>query len=183
MCGLLMLCMLGAASAVRAQASDAGSPAAEFVAEDEQHVGPAFPPAMRCEAEQTGGFHDYPDGGVRYEPAVFHPASFVLEADGLSTVNVEPGRGDPYLHLIMRAADDVELELQCRRVRGADRAWGYSCANTPPSEMLLINNQTLRFTRTLFGDWTFPGARESMSGDSISVEYGTCALVVADPRS
>jgi hypothetical protein len=41
--------------------------------------------------------------------------------------------------------------------------------------MLLINQKTLRFTRTSVGGWTFAGANESQSGDSIFVEYGTCA--------
>ncbi|MFP6837686.1 MAG: hypothetical protein VB948_16445 [Pseudomonadales bacterium] len=181
--GLLMLCMLCATNAVRGQVTDAGSPAAEHPAEDEQHAGPAYLPTVRCQAEQTGGFHDYPAGGVRYEPAVFHPASFVLEANGSSTITVEDRRGDPDLFLSMRGAGDVVLELQCRQVRGTDRAWGYSCVNTPPSEMLLINGQTLRFTRTVVGDWTFPEVRESMFGDSIFVEYGSCAPVVAEPLS
>jgi len=98
-------------------------------------------------------------------------------------VNLQLRGGDPDLYLILRSADDVELELQCRQVRGADNALGYSCVNTPPSEMLLINSETLRFTRTAVGGWTFSGARESMSGDSIFVEYGTCAPLVAEPAS
>ena len=65
-------------------------------------------------------------------------------------------------------------ELECRRVRGADDSYGYSCVNLPPSEMLLINAQSLRFTRTAVGGWTFTGASDQQTGDSIFVEFGQC---------
>ncbi|MEM8767795.1 MAG: hypothetical protein AAGE43_10150, partial [Pseudomonadota bacterium] len=57
---------------------------------------------------------------------------------------------------------------------GADQSYGYSCVNVPPSEMILINAQTLRYTRTAVGGWTFAGATEALNGDSIFVEYGQC---------
>ena len=138
-------------------------------------------PTVRCEAEQTGGFHDYPDDDERYVPALFHPANFVLEENVLFMINLDPGQGGPDLYLIMRDQDDVESELQCRQVRGVDDALGYSCLNTPPSEMLLINTETLRFTRTAVGGWTFSGATKSASGDSIFVEYGTCVAAEIRP--
>jgi hypothetical protein len=134
---------------------------------------------VRCEAEQTGGFHDYPEDNERYEPALFHPTSFELEENVVFMLNLDPGRGGPDLYLIMRAHDDTESELQCRQVRGVDNALGYSCVNTPPSEMLLINSETFRFTRTAVGGWTFSGATDTGSGDSIFVEYGTCVPVVS----
>ncbi len=93
----------------------------------------------------------------------------------------EEGAVDLYLTLTREVEDDSEstapetTELECRTVRGANSAIGYSCVNLPPSEMLLINAQTLRYTRTAVGGWTFAGAAGELSGDSIFVEYGQCA--------
>ncbi|NIP13291.1 MAG: hypothetical protein GWM88_00510 [Pseudomonadales bacterium] len=131
-------------------------------------------PSLRCEAEQTGGFHDYPGEQEAYEPALFNPGRFTLEENVVFMLNLPVGNGAPDLYLVMRTDGELETELACRRVRGADGAMGYSCVNTPPSEMLLINRETLRFTRTAVGGWTFAGATESLSGDSIFVEYGAC---------
>ena len=95
-----------------------------------------------------------------------------------------PERGqiaDLYLTLRMTDADPqsefdpVETELECRQVRGADGSLGFSCVNLPPSEMLLLNVETLRFTRASVGGWTFTGAKDASNGDSIYVEYGRCA--------
>ncbi len=131
-------------------------------------------PPLRCEAEQTGGFHDYPGEEEDYEPALFNPGRFFLEENVVFMLNLPVGNGAPDLYLVMRVGEELETELACRQVRGADGAMGYSCVNTPPSEMLLINRETLRFTRTAVGGWTFAGATESLSGDSIFVEYGAC---------
>ncbi len=131
-------------------------------------------PPLRCEAEQTGGFHDYPGEDEGYEPALFNPSRIFLEENVVFMLNLPVGNGAPDLYLVMRVGEELETELACRRVRGADGAMGYSCVNTPPSEMLLINRETLRFTRTAVGGWTFAGASESLSGDSIFIEYGAC---------
>ncbi len=72
-------------------------------------------------------------------------------------------------------------ELECREVRGADGSRGLSCVNLPPSEMILINSGTLRFTRTAVGGWTFAGASGSLNGDSIFVEYGQCQQAAEPP--
>jgi hypothetical protein len=45
--------------------------------------------------------------------------------------------------------------------------------------MLLINAQSLRFTRTAVGGWTFSDAADSRNGDSIFVEYGQCVAAAA----
>ncbi len=171
-----MLSLLCATSQVLGQATNPGLVAAEGIVT-------ASLPTVRCEAEQTGGFHDYPNDAERYEPALFHPSSFVLEENVVFMLNLDLLGGGPDLYLVMRATDDTESELQCRQVRGANDALGYSCVNTPPSEMLLINSETLRFTRTAVGGWTFAGAHESVAGDSIFVEYGTCVPVVAQPET
>ncbi|MDH3642872.1 MAG: hypothetical protein OES38_12300 [Gammaproteobacteria bacterium] len=140
-------------------------------------------PMVACEAEQTGGFHDYPEDDQHYVPALFNPSSFELEENVLFMLNLDPGEDGVDLYLIMRDSDDVESELQCRHVRGASDALGYSCVNTPPSEMLLINGDTLKYTRTAVGGWTFSGPTEAASGDSIFVEYGTCAPVADQPAT
>lgn len=152
-------------------------------------------PALDCAAVQTGGFHDYPEGGEHYEPALFHPRPFELDVNPVFMLNFgltdqhstneaavqkKEQAADLYLTLSIRpddaeAAGPAELsELECRQVRGADGSMGFSCVNLPPSEMLLINAQTLRFTRTSVGGWTFTGASNEASGDSIYVEYGQC---------
>jgi len=144
--------------------------------------GTAELPAMHCMAEQTGGFHDYAGGAERYEPALFHPQSFRLETNLVFMMNLagEERNADLYLTMTreLKGPDGdpaVETsELECRRVRGASDAYGFSCVNLPPSEMLLINAQSLRFTRTSVGGWTFAGATDAHEGDSIFVEYGQC---------
>ena len=67
-----------------------------------------------------------------------------------------------------------EVELTCNYIRGSGGDRGISCSNLPPSELVLINTETLRYTRTSIGGWTFAAASENSAGDSIYVEYGTC---------
>ncbi|MGE0624747.1 MAG: hypothetical protein AB7I04_03880 [Pseudomonadales bacterium] len=139
-------------------------------------------PAMHCTAEQTGGFHDYPDDGERYEPALFHPQSFRLETNLVFMMNLagDESSADLYLTLTRELPTEeggvVEeaTELECRRVRGGNDDYGFSCVNLPPSEMMLLNARSLRFTRTAVGGWTFAGATDAHEGDSIFVEYGQC---------
>lgn len=141
-------------------------------------------PAVTCTADQTGGFHDYPGDPEAYEPALFHPQTFTLEENLVFMMNLASleGNADLYLTMVRQlpaAEPDGEAitdttELECRRVRGANQSVGYSCVNLPPSEMLLINAASLRFTRTAVGGWTFSGASDEHGGDSIFVEYGQC---------
>lgn len=133
---------------------------------------------LDCMAEQTGGFHDYPEDEEAYEPALFHPQKFVLEENLVFMLNLSAGDDAADLYLTLRSTSagnpEDDTELECRRVRGARDGFGFSCVNLPPSEMLLINAQTLRFTRTSVGGWTFVGASDAHNGDSIFVEYGQC---------
>lgn len=134
---------------------------------------------LRCVADQTGGFHDYPDDDESYGPALFNSTPFRLDENQVFMLNLgrQPGLD---LYISLTSGDDpVTTELECRQVRGIDGSPGFSCVNIPPSEMLLINRNTLRFTRTAVGGWTFAGATGARGGDSIFVEYGTC--VAADP--
>ena len=129
---------------------------------------------LTCTAEQTGGFHDYPDDAESYVPALFNATPFRLDENVVFMLNLaEESAVDLYVTLTS-GEDPVTTELECRQLRGADGSLGYSCVNIPPSEMLLINHDTLRFTRTAVGGWTFAGATDSHSGDSVFVEYGTC---------
>ena len=89
-------------------------------------------------------------------------------------MNLRATEGGPDLYLTLGSNEGRETELDCRRVRGSLGATGFSCVNKPPSEMLLINEDSLRFTRTAVGGWTFVGASDSHVGDSIFVEYGIC---------
>jgi len=143
-------------------------------------------PPLHCTPLQTGGFHDYPEGEEVYEPALFHPRSFELKENLLFMLNLQPEPGSPDLYLTMHMIsaeaqpDSFEhTELECRTVRGIGAVKGFSCVNVPPSELLLINAQTLRFTRAAVGGWTFAGAAGDINGDSIFIEYGTCVDAAA----
>jgi len=143
-------------------------------------------PGLRCVPEQTGGFHDYPGGEETYEPALFHPRPFELEVNQVFMLTLAGKEGAPDLFVTMQTSVEEQAqpeltELECRRVRGADGSPGYSCVNLPPSEMLLINAQTFRFTLTAVGGWTFAGAAGNLGGDSIFVEYGLCQPLASAP--
>ncbi len=129
---------------------------------------------LACTAAQTGGFHDYPDDKESYVPALFNSKPFRLEENRVFMANLPKRPGVDLYVTLTEGEDAVTTELECRQVRGVDGSPGYSCVNIPPSEMLLINRNNLRFTRTAVGGWTFAGATATQSGDSIFVEYGTC---------
>jgi hypothetical protein len=133
-------------------------------------------PALSCLPEQTGGFHDYPEGEESYEPALFHSRPFSLQENTVFMLNLQGQDGGPDLYLTLTMDSDPleRTELECRLVRGVSGAMGLSCVNLPPSEMLLINTETYRFTRSAVGGWTFAGAAGDLNGDSIFIEYGQC---------
>jgi hypothetical protein len=167
------------AAAERAAAERA---AAERAAAESAVAAPAATPGaaavgflpLECVADQTGGFHDYPDDEQGYVPALFNATPFRLDENVVFMQNLAEQTGvDLYVTLTV-GDDPVTTELECRDVRGVDGSRGYSCVNIPPSEMLLINQQTLRFTRTAVGGWTFAGPTDAHAGDSVFVEYGTC---------
>jgi len=147
-------------------------------------------PDMVCSPAQTGGFHDYPGGGESYEAVLFHPRTFTLETNIVFMTNLAESQGsvDLYLTLETKIPDEkgkerLEVtELECRRVRGPDNGYGYSCVNLPPSEMLLINAHSLRFTHAALGGWAFVAAADTDKGDSIFMEYGQCIVNEAPDR-
>jgi hypothetical protein len=163
-----LVSLLTLAGAPEAQASEPDAGGAPSLVDSDRF------PALTCQAEQTGGFHDYPDDDESYVPALFNSTPFRLEENVVFMLNLAPETGvDRYVTLTV-GDSPVTTELECRQVRGADGSPGYSCVNIPPSELLLIHAHTLRFTRTAVGGWTFTGATGSEAGDSIFVEYGTC---------
>jgi len=167
----LVLAAVGAAVPARAAA-----PVAEV---DRPGAAGRFLP-LECLADQTGGFHDYPDDAEGYQPALFNSTRFRLEENTVFMVNLADQPGVDLFVTLTAGEDPVTTELECRHVRRADGSRRYRCVNIPPSEMLLINRETLRFTRTAVGGWTFAGTAGRRSGDSVFVEYGTCAGSEAD---
>jgi hypothetical protein len=133
----------------------------------------AFLP-LECAAEQTGGFHDYPDDDDSYLPALFNSTPFRLDENAVFMLHLAEDSSVDLFVTLTAGEDPVTTELECRQVRGVEGSAGYSCVNIPPSEMLLINPETRRFTRTAVGGWTFAAATEAHTGDSIFVEYGSC---------
>ena len=134
-------------------------------------AGQPLPSSMICTAVQTAGFHDFPHNAESYEPVSFFESSFELRINRVLMRHLDPDApADLYLTL---KDDSTRAELNCRTVRGAGDAQGFSCSNLPPSELLLINKDNLRFTRTSIGGWTFAAATDNSAGDSLYVEYGT----------
>ena len=79
----------------------------------------------------------------------------------------------------MKLSDSEEVsEFTCEGVRGRGGQAGFSCRNTPPSEILMINPDTLRFTRSAIGSWTFFTPSDHETGASLFVEYGQCEKIV-----
>jgi len=128
---------------------------------------------LECDAVDTGGFHN--DAGTEgYRAALFTRSKFRLEENLVFKQMLTGETHAPdTVFLTMTDAKDMSVELQCHPV-AADLEKGFSCVNTPPSEMLVINTGTLRFTRSSIGGWTFRSSRVEQSGDSIYVEYGHC---------
>ncbi len=128
---------------------------------------------LDCDAVDTGGFHN--DAGTEgYRAALFTRSKFRLEENLVFKKMLTGETHAPdTIFLTMTDSKDESIELQCNPV-AADLEQGVSCVNTPPSEMLVINTGTLRFTRSSIGGWAFYDSRVEQSGDSIYVEYGHC---------
>ena len=138
-----------------------------------------LPRKLRCQALQTAGLHDYDGPPEDYEASTFFESKFELRINRVLTRHLAGSAADApdlYLTLVPRNADPAEL--RCKQVQGKNGELGYSCTNTPPSGLLLINPATLRFTRSSIGGWTFSDddlASAGLGDDSLFVEYGTCA--------
>jgi len=128
---------------------------------------------LECDAIDTGGFHN--DAGTEgYRAALFTRGKFRLEENLVFKKMLTGETHAPNtVFLTMTDAKDMSIELQCHPV-AANLEKGFSCVNTPPSEMLVLNTGTLRFTRSSIGGWTFNSSPVEQTGDSIYVEYGRC---------
>ena len=154
-----------------------------------------LPAKLRCRAQQTAGLHDYAGPPEEYEASTFFESRFELRINRVLTRHLasSPTSTTPDLFLTLLPSNDTPVELRCRQVQGNNQSLGYSCTNTPPAELLLINPATLRFTRASIGGWTFSNtdktpnptpdsdqttepdtAAETDSDESLFVEYGTC---------
>jgi len=139
-----------------------------------------LPGSLACVANQTAGFHDYPHNEESYEPVVFFESRFMLEVNRVLSQHLA-ATNDVDVYLTFKKEDAFEkedelVELTCFQVRGVGDTRGLSCSNQPPAQMLLLNLDNLRFTRTSIGGWTFTGAQVNAAGDSIFVEYGQCTV-------
>ena len=139
-------------------------------------------PALTCAAVDTAGFHDYPLDEGGFDAVVFQPSTFQIEPNkALNKHRAAAADGASIITYLTMRTDDDYVELHCTSVRGHNATPGLSCANLPPTEMLLINLRNFRFTRTSIGGWTFsdPGDEPTGSptndeGESIFVEFGQC---------
>ena len=123
--------------------------------------------------------HDHPGGPEVFEPAVFVASEFALRENALFMEHLlDAEDATPALYLTMTAKGGDETEFECRTVRGAGGVTGYSCVNNPPAEILLLNPERGRFTRSAVGGWTFNAAHDR--GASLFVEYGVCRAAASE---
>ncbi len=134
-------------------------------------------PALFCQAKSSVGLHDWPGGGEHYDPSVFIERAFrVTTNQTLTSFNAKPGEVDLFVTLTQ---GDETVELRCKEVRGRGSEYGYSCTDSPPAQMLLINQKNWRYTRSGIGGWVcFGAASEELANGgeatSLYVELGQC---------
>lgn len=140
---------------------------------------------LSCKAHRTVGMHDDAENVEAYESVVFFESEFDLRENTLFMQHLL-GRNTQVpvsLYMTMTLASGTEIEFECKPVRGAADSEGFSCANNPPSEMLLINPDRGRFTRSAIGGWTFYSAGDASNGASLFVEYGECVRQTSQPEA
>ena len=108
-----------------------------------------------------------------YEPSIFFASSFTLRENRTFATFLEPEDVAVYVTMTDEQSGDVS-EFQCDTVRGTGDTFGYSCRNSPPSDILMLNPEKMRFTRGADGGWTFYSTGEDHNGTSLFVEYGLC---------
>lgn len=133
-----------------------------------------------CVPMETIGLHDDAEEGDPievFQPAKFKSTPFTLREN--VTLNQLLAESEDVSQFITLQLDDtVELfEFACHSVLGANREFGYSCTNSPPSDILMINPKTMRFTRAAIGSWTFPSDTTLQDGSSLFVELGQCYVL------
>lgn len=167
-----------------------------------------LPNRLACSALQTAGLHDYAGAPEDYEASTFYESKFKLAVNKVLMQHLAPEQSvasnptDLFLTMLPTnpasqtgSTRNDPIELRCRQVQGAPGELGFSCVNTPPSELILINAKSLRFTRSSIGGWVFgsaPAAADDqlpenlteeeaelaahpgLADDSLFVEYGSC---------
>lgn len=129
-----------------------------------------------CTADTTVGLHDAyqeDDSAETYDPRVFLSSEFKLEENRTFRDLLADEDVDLYLTL-HDVKTDVAIEFSCKSVEGRGQRSGYSCVNSPPTEMLAMDPKTLRFSRASVSGWTFYTAEDLKDSAVLFVEKGTC---------
>ena len=130
-----------------------------------------------CVAEKTVGLHAYVEAESKpveaYEPSIFFASSFTLRENRTFATFLEQEDVAVYMTMTDEQSGDVS-EFQCDTVRGTGDTFGYSCRNSPPSDILMLNPEKMRFPRGAVGGWTFYSTGEDHNGTSLFVEYWLC---------
>ena len=135
----------------------------------------------RCVPLDTIGLHDGKEESGEpkesFEPARFERRSFTLRSnDTFAELLAEEEQVDRFVTMTIDELNDV-FEFSCREVMGVSRELGFSCLNTPPSDILMINPKSMRYSRAAIGTWTFQSDAGILDGSSLFVELGQCYLL------
>ena len=132
--------------------------------------------ALSCVADATVGLHDVLEEQSpieTYEARSFKPSRFTI-SENLTFRDLLDDEGvDLYLSLSTATSTDVH-EYTCTKVIGFGKRTGFSCTNTPPTEILTLDTTSLRFARASVGAWTLYSASDSGKSATLFVEKGTC---------
>ena len=129
-----------------------------------------------CTADTTVGLHDAFDeeeATERYEPRLFNKSEFKLTENRTFQELLADEDVDLYLTL-QDVKTEISFEYSCRKIRGWGQSHGYSCVNSPPTEMLAVDPTTLRFSRASVGAWTFYTAEDLNDSAVLFIEKGSC---------
>ncbi|MCY4143730.1 MAG: hypothetical protein OXG08_08615 [Gammaproteobacteria bacterium] len=139
-------------------------------------------PVLTCEADAKVGLHDVLEEVSQiesYETQVIPASRFKLFEN--LTFRDLLGDEDVDLYLSFQAEDSSDVhEYTCTRIKGLGNRKGYSCLNSPPSELLTIDPTSLRFARASVGAWTLYTASELGRSATLFVEKGSCNLANAE---
>lgn len=157
-----------------------------FVASSQQIAGSedSFVPLI-CTADTTVGLHDaFVEGEATetYEPRVFLSSEFKLVVNLTFQEMLADENVDLYLTL-QDVKTDVTFEYSCSNIKGRGERRGYSCVNSPPTEMLAIDPTSMRFSRASVGGWTFYTAEDLNDSAVLFVEKGTCVQASSEHKS
>ena len=141
----------------------------------------------RCIPIETIGLHDdsevESDPVESFGPAKFKSTPFILR-ENKTLGGLLNDADDVSLFITMQMEETDELfEFSCKTVLGANREPGYSCVNTPPSDILMLNPKSLRFSRAAIGSWTFQSETNLRTGSSLFVEMGQCYSLESESDS